>query len=640
MAHSNLQSDFRDQNPDVTGLVFGKFSPFHKGHEMLIRESLKQCDQLYVLAYDHPELNSIPTPEMVNLMRIIINDDRVKIIECYGSPPPGTTLADQQAHNEYARKQLPDGLAIDKVFNNEWYGRHIAEYFKAQHILIDPNRHQYPISATKIRANPQQHLDHLHALVAHCFMRHQNVLNNNVEIAFTEVLDPSFVTHTLSAEDQKRIKDTALLANPNYDDAKLNGMLSWDVGQFTKPHLPAVIGELKDKEGFSAQRGLRVLDMALRMPDQGWKIPIEFAQFSEALRMATEHERSINPEFDDQYYVYITIDQKLVLPNKSQRRHGYHSDAFVTGETNDIENDDIVLADNTYVMADKIPTEFQPGPFPFQEAGIDPEDCAAVLKFFDDQSKGKQPITFPPHALLRMTPYDIHTPGFNDTDEAIKRTFIKIQFSKQRYNLVGNTINPNFNYEGWTWVPRDPNVRNHRNSIIDWSRPDKDLFTTIAADDVDFTHDTPPQLSWAKAQFIWAAKTEAVKAEPARAGDMLYTMHGNNVMTVNIAQAGDLKITTSQDDQYFLSKDTFAKRYHTDMDEDGYYRPIGELQKMLEVTKPVKLKALWGAWQYAPVGSMLTSLGSDDTWLIHKKNYDASYEKQDPIKIEQSPEYL
>jgi len=30
------------------GLVFGKFAPFHNGHEMLIREALEQSDKVIV----------------------------------------------------------------------------------------------------------------------------------------------------------------------------------------------------------------------------------------------------------------------------------------------------------------------------------------------------------------------------------------------------------------------------------------------------------------------------------------------------------------------------------------------------------------------------------------------------------------
>ena len=62
-------------------------------------------------------------------------------------------------------------------------------------------------------------------------------------------------------------------------------------------------------------------------------------------------------------------------PNKTQRRPGYHSDAYETEET-DSGAAEGKTADNTYVVYDAIPTHFQPGPFPL--AGVvDPEDCSA-----------------------------------------------------------------------------------------------------------------------------------------------------------------------------------------------------------------------------------------------------------------------
>jgi hypothetical protein len=102
-------------------------------------------------------------------------------------------------------------------------------------------------------------------------------------------------------------------------------------------------------------------------------------------------------------------------------------------------------------------------------------------------------------------------------------------------------------------------------------------------------------------------------------------MHDDVIMTVNIAQKDDLKITTSQGDQYFLSRQKFESRYASEADENGYYKPVGKPQKMLEVTEAVKLKTTWGAWQYAEAGSMLTGLEDKATWLVHKQNYDASY---------------
>ena len=614
------------------GLVFGKFAPFHNGHEMLIREALKSCDgDVYVLAYDHPGLCDIPTPEMIEMMGIIINDERCHIIPCYDSPAPGKTQELRDAHNVYMQSKIPLGIKVDRVFNNEWYGADVANYLDAELIRVDPERRQYPISATKIRAQPELYMDHLNPLVA---QRLNKILSAKAakKPLFSEIIDSAFLELEIDGE---AIKSKAANLNPGYDSQKLNSVMRWDVSQFAHPHLPAIIGELRNKADYSNQRGLRVLDMALRMPDQGWAIPKEFAQFSEAIALAVEHERSINPDFDEHYFVYITIDQKKVLPGKSQRRAGYHSDAYVTNETTVKDQEEAPTADNTYVVADKLPTLYQVGPFPLD--GIDPEDCEAVLNYFDAASVGKEPVTFPAHTLLKMTPYDIHTPQVNTTSETIERTFIKIQFSKERYNLIGNTVNPNLSYEGWEWIPRNPKMRNHRNSIVGWDRADKEQFTQVYPYSVDFSQEKP-DVSWAEDHFIWAQKVEPVRAEPASVGEMLYTKHGDDLITVNIAQEGDMKITTSRGDQYFLTAEKFKKRYKPEAIEGGLYEPMGTPQKVLITKQPVMLRASWGAMQYAPAGSALTTVdAAGSIYAIHKTNFEASYKVIEPSKDTPDP---
>jgi len=37
------------------GLIVGKFSPLHKGHELLINRALEECETLYIFSYYTPE---------------------------------------------------------------------------------------------------------------------------------------------------------------------------------------------------------------------------------------------------------------------------------------------------------------------------------------------------------------------------------------------------------------------------------------------------------------------------------------------------------------------------------------------------------------------------------------------------------
>ncbi len=618
----------------TNGLVFGKFNPPHNGHIHLIKEALQQTTgDVYLLVFDHPELGGIPTAERADLIKQIIPDSRLHIVECYDSPKVDGTPESRVDLERYTEAKLPSGVTIDKVFCNEPYGELAAKQFNAEWVKVDPDRTLNHISGTEIRKSPDKNRGHLHPLVAAKIFKETTVVTP-CDIKFSGAIDSADLDAALTAEKITQTEKQFKALNAEKDPNVHLHMQDWNVGEFDQPHLPVVIGPLKDKAGFSKQKGIRLLDMAVRMPGQGWAIPKELEQFKESIQMAWNHERAINPDIDN-YYVYVTVDQKLVQPNKTQRRPGYHSDAFETSETTDEHS----KVDNTYIVYDAIPTLFQPGPFPLK-GKVDPEDCEAVLKYFDKKSEGKPPITYPPHTMVKLTPYDIHTPAVNETGKTVERTFIKISFSKKPYNLIGNRINdtpdakgkPILDYSGWEWVERDPHARNHRNRVVNWRREDHDRFTMVDTATIDFTQ-KDIAADWLKGPVEYAHRVEPVNAERVAAGEVLFTRHGDFNITYNISQANDWKITTSQGDQYLISDKKFKERYHTSkQDEQGRYLPKGLPQPVLEITKDVCMRSPWGSMQYLSTGSKLTQDAEGKTYGIHARNYNASYEKCEPAK--------
>lgn len=136
-------------------------------------------------------------------------------------------------------------------------------------------------------------------------------------------------------------------------------------------------------------------------------------------------------------YVYITAKTLWVDKQNPGNRPGWHSDGFMTEDLN-------------YVWSDRNGTEFwQPA-----ELVEFTQDHHASLKEMEVASWGPI-VTYPDKHLLRLDESVIHrvakqTPGF--------RSFVKISVSKDRYNLVGNSINHAF--DPWTYVPRGVE-RNH-----------------------------------------------------------------------------------------------------------------------------------------------------------------------------------
>jgi len=415
----------------------------------------------------------------------------------------------------------------------------------------------------------------------------------------------------------EEVQQRIVALNPSADRDDLLTTPTWNIDSYKRRNQPAVVGSLPDgaRELFSAHRGDRIQDMAFRMPEQGWRLPRLLLPYLDAIRIAIETERAINRDFlqnEEAYHAYITVDQKVVEPHRTQRRQGFHGDAFMTPENADLGRS--ALTENTYLMCDGLPTEFKPGPFDISDAY---PNIAGCLARFDELAATQPTLTMPAYTLARITPYDVHSPAVNHSDEPLRRTFVKITFSRERFNRVGNAINPLHNYDNWFWVPRNQGIRNLRNVIVDWDRPDADQFLPVVA---------PAQLSpaWSDLRVFWAFKTEGVRATRARKGTSLQTSVGGFAVSVNIAQEGDLRITTLQGDQYFLSDEKFRVRYHPQPDEHGLFLPAPQPLPMVRITAPIRFRAPWGAMQYAPRDSVLV-LKQNDVYAIHPDSFARAY---------------
>jgi len=235
----------------------------------------------------------------------------------------------------------------------------------------------------------------------------------------------------------------------------------WDISEFNKINLPEVVGKISEKREFSAKNNIRVLDMPIFMPGQGWKIPRGLHQFSEIVKMVIDHESNYG-QFEDDHYVYITVDQKMVKHGQTGRRAGAHSDAYVEENNQQIDittkNSAMVgkqkgPVSHTYIVADCIPTQFFKEKFP-----LDKTDCESSLKTFDEIAATAPVVTYPEYTVLKLDPYVVHRCGTHFED--VYRTFVKVSVSRKKYAREGNTRNIMFRYD-WELTARSPDKRNH-----------------------------------------------------------------------------------------------------------------------------------------------------------------------------------
>jgi HTH-type transcriptional regulator, transcriptional repressor of NAD biosynthesis genes len=172
------------------GLVVGKFSPLHLGHEHLIAQALSACDQVVVVGYSQPEFPGCERerreawvarrfPQVINLQ---LNDQAVltrcseRSIAWRAMPPNTAPDAEQQDWFVW----LLDGplrLRPDAMFASEAYVHPTCERLSRQWgrvvtpVCVDPRRLTRPVSATQIRQNLYAHREHLHPDVYRDFVR-------------------------------------------------------------------------------------------------------------------------------------------------------------------------------------------------------------------------------------------------------------------------------------------------------------------------------------------------------------------------------------------------------------------------------------------------------------------------------------
>lgn len=135
-----------------TGLVVGKFAPFHIGHEHLLAYAYAATDQLVILLYDAPDCTSVPAAVRADWIRAAFPD--AFVIEGYNPPPRGVwDEANMQLHEKFI-KQFVEPHAITHVFSAEVYGDRLAKILNAEHMRMEKIHADVPLSATVLRRNP------------------------------------------------------------------------------------------------------------------------------------------------------------------------------------------------------------------------------------------------------------------------------------------------------------------------------------------------------------------------------------------------------------------------------------------------------------------------------------------------------
>lgn len=140
------------------------------------------------------------------------------------------------------------------------------------------------------------------------------------------------------------------------------------------------------------------------------------------------------------YYIYLTAKCLYVKGGGNINRMGWHCDGFMTDDIN-------------YIWSDCIPTEYVIGEF---ELVQDHEKSIDQMNRLFYHSK---PLKLKPNSIYRLDETVVHRCDYNRSKSAVLRHFIKVSFSKEKYNLKGNSHNYLLDYN-WEMKERSLN-RNH-----------------------------------------------------------------------------------------------------------------------------------------------------------------------------------
>ena len=137
----------------VKAFVFGKFLPFHKGHEAMINFALTKCDFLTVLVCcsDKENISAETRKNWIDKTFESFQKIEVKVFNYSENELPNTSVSSQEVSKLWSERFMNFFPDYDLVITSEEYGNYVASFMGIKHIAFDIHRQSYPVSATAVR---------------------------------------------------------------------------------------------------------------------------------------------------------------------------------------------------------------------------------------------------------------------------------------------------------------------------------------------------------------------------------------------------------------------------------------------------------------------------------------------------------
>lgn len=133
-----------------TGVILGRFLPFHKGHEYLVRTGKHNSKNLFVFVC---ERDSDPMDGLTRAawIRDTVPGVDVRVMDCNHLPHEGAKLWADATIEQLGRKP-------DVAFSSEAYGSPWCKEMGADHFMVDHSRSTIDISGTRVREAPLERM--------------------------------------------------------------------------------------------------------------------------------------------------------------------------------------------------------------------------------------------------------------------------------------------------------------------------------------------------------------------------------------------------------------------------------------------------------------------------------------------------
>lgn len=156
----------------------------------LIHHAQRHCDHLVIISYTHPEFPECPPQRRAEWLAALFPGTTRLVLDRHTMPSLPDNMAPDDVHRNFVADLCIQrlGMRVDAVFTSESYGPGFADTLTwrfrsagmgsaaVAHVAVDPDRLQFPVSASQLRADPWLHWHFLPPEVAQTLVQRIAIL--------------------------------------------------------------------------------------------------------------------------------------------------------------------------------------------------------------------------------------------------------------------------------------------------------------------------------------------------------------------------------------------------------------------------------------------------------------------------------